>query len=164
MEPVPTPITESRAPSVAAGVRKREILGIPMAMTDYDGAMDVMDQMVDRRERGWVCAAAVHSVMVAQDDPGMRTALTDSVITVPDGMPVVWAANLMGENLPNRVYGPELMQRYCARSAERGLRVWLYGGRDPGSRSSAATRLPSAPSPRRRTTGSPSRSTATGPT
>lgn len=133
MEPVPTPITESRAPSVAEGVRTREILGIPMAMTDYDGAMDVMDSMVDRRQRGWVCAAAVHSVMVAQDDAAMRTALTDSVITVPDGMPVVWAANLMGENLPNRVYGPELMQRYCARSAERGLRVWLYGGRDQGA-------------------------------
>lgn len=112
---------------------EREILGIPMAMTDYAGAMEVMDGMVDRRERGWVCAAAVHSVMVAQDDPLMRKALTDSVVTVPDGMPVVWAANLLGEDLPNRVYGPELMQRYCARSAERGLRVWLYGGRDQGA-------------------------------
>ena len=137
MEPAPTPISSSHSGSLAAtaaeGIRTREILGIPMAMTDYDGAMDVMDAMVDRRERGWVCAAAVHSVMVAQDDEGMRTALTDSVITVPDGMPVVWAANLMGENLPNRVYGPELMQRYCARSVERGLRVWLYGGRDQGA-------------------------------
>ncbi len=137
MDPAPTHISASRSrlspASAARGIRTRDILGIPMAMTDYDGAMDVMDAMVDRRERGWVCAAAVHSVMVAQDDPGMRTALTDAAITVPDGMPVVWAANLMGENLPNRVYGPELMQRYCARSAERGLRVWLYGGRDQGA-------------------------------
>ncbi len=132
MDPAPTPISPSR-PAAAASIRTRRILGIPMAMTDYAGAMDVMDAMVDRRERGWVCAAAVHSVMVAQDDPEMRAALTGSVITVPDGMPVVWAANLLGENLPNRVYGPELMQRYCARSAERGLRVWLYGGRDQGA-------------------------------
>ena len=134
METAPTHIFEHRpGAALTAAIRTREILGIPMAMTDYSGAMDVMDAMVDRHERGWVCAAAVHSVMVAQDDPGMRTALTDSVITVPDGMPVVWAANLLGENLPNRVYGPELMQRYCARSAERGLRVWLYGGRDQGA-------------------------------
>jgi N-acetylglucosaminyldiphosphoundecaprenol N-acetyl-beta-D-mannosaminyltransferase len=103
-----------------------------MAMTDYAGTMDVMDEMVARRVRGWVCAAAVHAVMVAQDDPEMRRALTDSVITVPDGMPVVWAANLLGEHLPNRVYGPELMRRHCDRSAERGHRVWLYGGRDQG--------------------------------
>ena len=104
-----------------------------MAMTDYNGAMDVMDSMVARRERGWVCAAAVHSVMVAQDDPGMKEALVDATITVPDGMPIVWAANMLGEHLPNRVYGPELMRRYCERSVEREHRVWLYGGRDQGA-------------------------------
>ena len=116
-----------------ASVPRRDILGIPMAMTDYAGAMDVMDEMVAQREPGWVCAAAVHSVMVAQDDPLMRRALTEAVITVPDGMPIVWAANVLGEDLPNRVYGPELMHRYCERSVEQGHRVWLYGGRDQGA-------------------------------
>ncbi len=71
--------------------------------------------------------------MTAQDDPLMRRALTDAVITVPDGMPIVWGVNLLGEHLPNRVYGPELMRRYCDRSVERGHRVWLYGGRDQGA-------------------------------
>jgi len=122
-----------RALRPGAEIPRREILGIPMALTDYTGAMDVMDTMVERREPGWVCAAAVHSVMTAQDDPLMRKALTDAVITVPDGMPVVWGVNLLGERLPNRVYGPELMRRYCQRSVERGHRVWLYGGRDQGA-------------------------------
>ena len=63
----------------------------------------------------------------------MKQALTDAVITVPDGMPIVWAANMLGEHLPNRVYGPELMRRYCNRSVEEGHRVWLYGGRDQGA-------------------------------
>ena len=116
-----------------ADIRRRDILGIPIAMTDYARTMDVMDEMVARRDRGWVCAAAVHSVMVAQEDRLMREALTNAVITVPDGMPIVWAANLLGEHLPNRVYGPELMRRYCERAPESGHRVWLYGGRDQGA-------------------------------
>src|SRR5919201_2622013 len=95
--------------------------------------MDVMDGMVARRERGYVCAVAVHAVMVAQHDDEMRDALLGSTLTVPDGMPLVWASNLLGEELHNRVYGPELMRRYNARCAERGHRVWLYGGRDQGS-------------------------------
>jgi N-acetylglucosaminyldiphosphoundecaprenol N-acetyl-beta-D-mannosaminyltransferase len=111
----------------------REILGIPIAMTDYAEAMDVMDGMVARREPGYVCAVAVHAVMVSQHDDEMREAVTGSTLTVPDGMPLVWAANLLGADLRNRVYGPELMERYCARCAERGHRVWLYGGRDQGS-------------------------------
>ena len=114
-------------------IRVRDILGLPIAMTDYTEAMDVMDGMVTRRERGYVCATAVHAVMVAQNDPEMREALQRSTLTVPDGMPLVWAANLLGDDLSDRVYGPELMLRYCERSRDRGHRVFLYGGRDQGS-------------------------------
>jgi N-acetylglucosaminyldiphosphoundecaprenol N-acetyl-beta-D-mannosaminyltransferase len=114
-------------------VRTRDVLELPIAMTDYAEAMDVMDGMIERRERGWLCAVAVHAVMVAQSDPEMRRALTDASLIVPDGMPLVWAANLLGEDLPNRVYGPELMERYSERCVARGHRVWLYGGRDQGS-------------------------------
>jgi N-acetylglucosaminyldiphosphoundecaprenol N-acetyl-beta-D-mannosaminyltransferase len=114
-------------------VRTRELLGIPVAMTDYSQTMDVMDGLIARDERGWVCAVAVHAVTVAQNDPEMRHALVNSTLTVPDGMPLVWAANMLGEELDNRVYGPELMSRYSDRCAESGHRVWLYGGRDQGS-------------------------------
>ena len=114
-------------------IRTRDLLGIPVAMTDYEQTMDVMDGLIARGERGWVCAVAVHAVMVAQRDPEMRRALIDSALTVPDGMPLVWAANMLGEDLQNRVYGPELMARYSDRCAESGHRVWLYGGRDQGS-------------------------------
>jgi len=124
---------EERISSAPLSVRTREILGIPIAMIDYAHAMEAMDAMIDRRERGYVCAVAVHAVMVAQTDPEMRAALRGSSLIVPDGMPLVWAANLLGEDLPNRVYGPELMRRYNDRCAERGHRVWLYGGRDQGS-------------------------------
>ena len=124
-----------------ADVPTRDILGIPLAMTDYARAIETMDAMIARRERGYVCAVAVHAVMVAQRDPEMRDALLGSTLTVPDGMPLVWASNLLGEDLPNRVYGPELMKRYNARCAERGHRVWLYGGRDQGSLAQLALNL-----------------------
>jgi N-acetylglucosaminyldiphosphoundecaprenol N-acetyl-beta-D-mannosaminyltransferase len=114
-------------------VHVRDLLGLPIAMTDYTQAMDVMDGMVARRDRGYVCATAVHAVMVGQDDQEMRSALQGSTLTVPDGMPLVWAANLLGEDLLDRVYGPELMLRYCERSRDRGHRIFLYGGRDQGS-------------------------------
>jgi N-acetylglucosaminyldiphosphoundecaprenol N-acetyl-beta-D-mannosaminyltransferase len=119
--------------AAAAGIHTREILGIPIALTHYDQAMDAMDSMIERREAGFVCAVPVHAVMVAQDDPEMYAALRQSTLSVPDGMPLVWAANLLGEHLPDRVYGPELMLRYNRRCAEKGHRVWLYGGRDQGS-------------------------------
>jgi N-acetylglucosaminyldiphosphoundecaprenol N-acetyl-beta-D-mannosaminyltransferase len=125
----------------AADVRKRDLLGVPIAMTDYEGAMDVMDGMVARREKGYVCAVAVHALTVAHTDPEMKEALLGSTLVVPDGMPLVWAANLLGEDLRGRVYGPELMRRYSQRCATQGHRVWLYGGRDQGHLVQLALRL-----------------------
>ena len=126
------PLDSAALPS-ARDVRTRDILGIPIAMTDYAQTMDVMDGMIARRERGYVVCAAVHVVTVAQQDPVTHEALLNSTLTVPDGMPLVWAANLLGESLGDRVYGPELMERYNERCRDRGHRVWLYGGRDQGS-------------------------------
>jgi N-acetylglucosaminyldiphosphoundecaprenol N-acetyl-beta-D-mannosaminyltransferase len=129
----PQPAATVTVPAAASQIETREILGVSVAMTDYEGAVDAMDAMVDRRERGYVCAVAVHALTVGLDDPEMAAALRNATLVLPDGMPVVWAANMLGANLSDRVYGPELMLRYSGRCAERGHRIWLYGGRDQGS-------------------------------
>jgi N-acetylglucosaminyldiphosphoundecaprenol N-acetyl-beta-D-mannosaminyltransferase len=121
-------------PSAAAAVARRDVLGVPIALTDYEGAIGVIDAMVTRRERGWICAAPAMSLVTAQDDPLLMDALRGAALTVPDGMPVVWAANLLGgrgaTRLRSRVYGPDLMRHHCAHAARQGQRVWLYGGHD----------------------------------
>lgn len=109
-------------------VQTRELLGTPIAVTDYDGALAEIERMIGLRDPGYVCAVPVHSLMVARHDAGMRAALRGARMNVPDGRPLVWALNMLGESLPDRVYGPELMDRFCARAVGHGHRVWLYGG------------------------------------
>ncbi|MGH2762156.1 MAG: WecB/TagA/CpsF family glycosyltransferase [Thermoleophilaceae bacterium] len=130
----PTPqLKPQAAPAAAPAVRQRDLLGVPVAMVDYERAIEVMDELVETRGRGYVCAAPVHALMEARDHTEVLEALRGSTLVVPDGMPLVWAANLLGEGLGDRVYGPELMLRYSDRCVERGHRVWLYGGRDQGA-------------------------------
>jgi N-acetylglucosaminyldiphosphoundecaprenol N-acetyl-beta-D-mannosaminyltransferase len=131
MQPTSQP-QPSSAPRAAAGVNTRNVLGVPISMVDYERAIEVMNGLVATRERGYVCVAPVHALVEAQDDRELRSALSGATLVVPDGMPVIWAANLLGENLSDRVYGPELMLRFNDACAERGQRVWLYGGRDQG--------------------------------
>jgi N-acetylglucosaminyldiphosphoundecaprenol N-acetyl-beta-D-mannosaminyltransferase len=109
------------------------VLGVPLALIDYERTLDWIDAMVARRERGYVCVAAVHTVMACQEDPELRAAVLGSSLTVPDGQPLVWAMNLLGHDLSSRVYGPELMARYCERAATTGTRMFLYGGRNQGA-------------------------------
>src|SRR5918999_2706463 len=109
------------------------ILGVPLALLDYDRVLDWIDATVAARDRGYVCVAAVHTVMACQEDPELRAAVLGADFTVPDGQPLVWALNLLGHRLSDRVYGPDLMDRACARAAVTGRRMYLYGGRNQGA-------------------------------
>lgn len=110
-----------------------EILGIPLAITDYARTMDWMDATIVDGGHGYVCVAATHTVMACQEDPELRDAVVNSDLTVPDGQPLVWAMNALGNNLTNRVYGPDLMAKYCERSVQTGTKMFLYGGRNQGA-------------------------------
>lgn len=108
---------------------RAEILGVPLAVSDYDEVLDWMDAMVAAGERGWLTAAAVNLVMSANDDPATMKALRGATLAVPDGQPLVWALRLLGHERATRVYGPDLMERWCARAARTGTPTYLYGGR-----------------------------------
>jgi N-acetylglucosaminyldiphosphoundecaprenol N-acetyl-beta-D-mannosaminyltransferase len=99
-------------------------------VTDYEQTLQWMDDMVAQRRRGYVCVCNVHTVMAAKEDLELQAALQASSLNVPDGQPLVWAMNALGQSLRDRVYGPELMARACARAAASGQRFYLYGGRD----------------------------------
>jgi N-acetylglucosaminyldiphosphoundecaprenol N-acetyl-beta-D-mannosaminyltransferase len=110
-----------------------DVLGVPLALTDYDEMLDWIEAMVASRERGYLCACNVHTVTASGEDQDLRAALMSSSINVPDGQPLVWAINALGHRLAGRVYGPELMSRATTRAAAVGHRLYLYGGRNQGA-------------------------------
>ncbi len=120
-QPVPAPTTV-------------DVLGVPLALTDYDEMLDWIDAMVaSRRARLPVRVQRAHGDGLARGPGAPRVARLAASINVPDGQPLVWAINALGHSLHGRVYGPELMSRACARAAEIGHRFYLYGGRNQGA-------------------------------
>src|SRR6185436_11311744 len=82
--PAPDVLTPPGLPAMP----RAAIVGTELALTDYAATMDWMDEVVRRRERACVTAAAVHLVMVAREDPETRHAV-DVALAVPDGVPLV---------------------------------------------------------------------------
>jgi N-acetylglucosaminyldiphosphoundecaprenol N-acetyl-beta-D-mannosaminyltransferase len=105
------------------------VLGVPLAVSDYDEVIAWMDAMVASGARGWLTAAAVNLVMSAHDDRTTMRAVLGATLAVPDGQPLVWALRLLGHSRATRVYGPDLMAAYCAHAARTGTPIYLYGGR-----------------------------------
>lgn len=127
-------------------IRKREIVGTGVSMTDYAGVLDTFEAAVAERRRIYVCCAPASTLVYARRDPRLAAALAGADIVTPDGMGVVYAARILGEAMADRVYGPDLMLMHCDRAVASGSRVWLYGGFDEDAlrllRDALAARFP----------------------
>jgi N-acetylglucosaminyldiphosphoundecaprenol N-acetyl-beta-D-mannosaminyltransferase len=132
----PPQLPEPGSPAIS----RASVLGIDLAVSDYERTMDWLDEVVRTRGRTCVTAAAVHLVMVAQEDPETRRAIADALV-VPDGVPLVWALRALGHREATRIYGPDLMAKYCARSARTGTTMFLYGGKSDAALELLTTKL-----------------------
>jgi N-acetylglucosaminyldiphosphoundecaprenol N-acetyl-beta-D-mannosaminyltransferase len=124
-------IGSSAASTPPARPPTAEILGVPLAISDYERVLDWMEAMIASGARGYMTAAAVNLVMCADEDPQARAAVLGATLAVPDGQPLVWALRALGHARATRVYGPDLMAQFCARAARSGTPMYLYGGRSP---------------------------------
>jgi N-acetylglucosaminyldiphosphoundecaprenol N-acetyl-beta-D-mannosaminyltransferase len=68
-------------------------------------------------------------LVLLREDERLRRIVEACEIVNADGQAVVWAARLLGDPLPARVAGIDLMHRLLAVAAEKGHRVFLLGAR-----------------------------------
>jgi N-acetylglucosaminyldiphosphoundecaprenol N-acetyl-beta-D-mannosaminyltransferase len=111
--------------------RKVDLFGVGVSVTTYEEATATILRAAGRGVPGVVTCHAVHAIVTASRDPGLRDKVNTFELVTPDGQPVRWAMNLLHRvGLADRVYGPELMLRLCRGAAEAGISIYLYGG-DP---------------------------------
>jgi N-acetylglucosaminyldiphosphoundecaprenol N-acetyl-beta-D-mannosaminyltransferase len=107
----------------------RMIIGpVPVDAVTLTEALDVVADLVKRGEGGAVFTPNVDHIMIADENPRMRAAYGRSSLSLADGVPVLWAARLAGESLPEKVSGSDFVPRLLQRAAERGWRVYFVGG------------------------------------
>jgi N-acetylglucosaminyldiphosphoundecaprenol N-acetyl-beta-D-mannosaminyltransferase len=134
----------ARAPvngALPALPERAEVLGVPLAVSDYEHVVDWMQEAIAAGARGYMTAAAVNLVMSAREEPATADALRGATLAVPDGQPLVWALKALGHGEATRIYGPDLMAAFCARAAEQGIPAYLYGGRTPEALAMLQARL-----------------------
>jgi N-acetylglucosaminyldiphosphoundecaprenol N-acetyl-beta-D-mannosaminyltransferase len=107
---------------------KKNVLGILINALDYDAAIDsILCAARDRRAFA-VSAVAVHGLMTGVLDPEQKFRLNHFDLLTPDGQPIRWVLNwLYRAKLRDRVYGPNLTLKLCARAAQEAVAVYFYG-------------------------------------
>jgi len=72
-----------------------------------------------------------------EDNPEFASAYSRASLSLADGMPIVWASRLLGQPLPERVAGSDLILPLLERAGQKGWRVYFLGA-GPGVAEKAA--------------------------
>jgi len=79
-------------------------------------------------------------VQIARNNSEFAGIVRRADLCVADGVSLVWACRFLGQPIPGRVNGTDLMVRLCEVAAERACTVYFLGGR-PGAGEGAARKL-----------------------
>lgn len=118
---------ETQPASVPSPTTRVDVLGVRISAVTPEMTLNHLQSWIDAGERHYVCVTGVHGVMESQRDQDLLEIHNASGLTVPDGVPMVWAGKRAGAGWMSRVYGPDLLRAACAVGARRGWRMFFYG-------------------------------------
>jgi len=105
------------------------VLGCPVDVVTVDQALDFVGERIARREPCQQVSINAAKLVRLQHDVQLREVIRACELITADGQSVVWAARILGQPLPERVAGIDLMHGLLRRSVEYGHRVYFLGAR-----------------------------------
>lgn len=89
--------------------------------------LDFIKKSIDAHKYGYICVSNARVAYQSNHDPEYCAIQNNSLLTVPDGKPLVWIAHNMGYKDVGQVAGNELFHALLGESAKHGYTHYFYG-------------------------------------
>src|SRR5215471_10790341 len=110
-----------QCPSVRIGPLRVDSVTCPTAP-------ELIDDLIRAGEGGHVVTPNVDHIVLAQRIPELREAYRRAALSLADGQPVLWMAQMLASPLPEKISGSDFVEPLLAHAADMGWRVFLFGG------------------------------------
>lgn len=130
------PVAAASAPPL--GRPPTAILGASFDPVTLNEAAERIESMVASRQPHQVATANVDFLVQALHDIELRRILLEAQMVLCDGTPVVWASRLLGNRLPERVAGADLVPRLIEIAVRKNYRLFFLGGTAEATRQAVA--------------------------
>ncbi|MCG0275299.1 MAG: WecB/TagA/CpsF family glycosyltransferase [Thermosediminibacteraceae bacterium] len=119
-----------------------EILGVPLDKVTLKQAVTKVEKMLESGKTRIIVTPNAEIIMAAQKNPKLLQAISQADLSLPDGIGVVIASRILGNPLPERIAGFDLMVEMLKIAERYQLSVYLLGGK-PGVAEKAAAAIKS---------------------
>lgn len=117
-----------------------DLLGVRIDNVGMSDTVQTIDRFIAQGGTHQIVTLNVNVITIACRDAEFMKIINAADLVVPDGVPLLWAARLLGTPLSGRVNGTDLVYACCKLAVQKGYRVYVLGAA-PGIGMLAAERL-----------------------
>jgi len=111
------------------GELRARVLGCWIDAVTLDQTVEIVEQAITSRRPCQHVAINAAKLVRFQNDEELRRVIRGCQLVTADGQAVVWAGRVLGQPLPERVTGIDLMHAVLERAGERDYGVYVLGAR-----------------------------------
>ncbi|MGF7184792.1 N-acetylglucosaminyldiphosphoundecaprenol N-acetyl-beta-D-mannosaminyltransferase [Desulfitispora alkaliphila] len=119
---------------------KVNILGAPVDRVDMEGALHFVEKAITENKPKHIITLNAEIIYQAQSETELMEIINQADLVTPDGAGVVWASKELGNPVPERVTGIDLLQEIAKKANATGWRLFFFGAA-PGVAAEAAEKL-----------------------
>src|SRR5437588_3652774 len=99
------------------------ILDVRVHRVTLHSTLAWLERAIEAGQPHQVVTVNMDFVRLAQRDRAFQDVVNRAALSVADGVPVVWCSRLLGQPLPERVTGVDIVEHGAALAAEKGYGV-----------------------------------------
>ena len=107
-----------------------KFLNIPIDAITMKDTINLVEKTIVAKKQIHHTVVNASKIILMQKDAELEKSVIEADIINADGQAVVWAANLLGLNLPERVSGIDLMESLVEMSYYNGYKCYFLGARE----------------------------------
>ncbi|PSL31702.1 N-acetylglucosaminyldiphosphoundecaprenol N-acetyl-beta-D-mannosaminyltransferase [Planomicrobium soli] len=110
---------------------KLNIVGIPVDNLKREQFLSLVYQELNQKQKNiFIVTANPEIIMNAKNSPSYRNALLQADYIIPDGFGVIKASNILGNPLPEKITGYDLVHTFLSYASETGKSVYFFGAKE----------------------------------
>lgn len=111
-------------------IKKTKIFGIPISCLSMRDTIKFVENAIKEKKHIHHSVVNAGKIVMMQNDNKLKKSVIEADIINADGQAVVWAANLLGHNIPERVAGIDLMEKLIEMSCMNNYKCYFLGSRE----------------------------------
>jgi len=110
--------------------RKIKLFNIHIDAITIHETLQMAEQAIEEKKQIHHTVVNAGKIVQMQIDKELEKSVVEADIINADGQAVVWAANFLGQKLPERVSGIDLMEKLVKKSHENKYKCFFFGAKE----------------------------------